>query len=88
MTGPDRPRDRIVTSVGERRATILDAIAQARREITLSLFRGSDAAIFAELRRAVARGVAVNVLVTSRAKGGKKKLRKLVIPTKPPNVSA
>jgi phosphatidylserine/phosphatidylglycerophosphate/cardiolipin synthase-like enzyme len=43
----------------------------------LSLFRCNDAEIFAELTRAVARGVEVNVLVTSRAKGGKKKLKKL-----------
>ena len=52
-------------------------IRQARRRIGLSLFRANDKEIFAELARAVARGVDVDVLVTSRAKGGKKKQKKL-----------
>ena len=43
----------------------------------LSLFRCNDKSIFRELRAAVERGVDVEVLVTSRAKGGKKKRRKL-----------
>jgi cardiolipin synthase A/B len=75
-TAAPRP-DRIVVSPEERRATVLDAICQARSRISLSLFRCNDKAIFAELRAAADRGVAVEVLVTSRAKGGKKKLRKL-----------
>ena len=71
------PSDRVVTSVAERRNTLLDVIRAAQREITLSLFRCNDEEIFAELTRATARGVAVNVLVTSRAKGGQKKIKKL-----------
>jgi cardiolipin synthase len=76
-TGRAAPPDRLVTSLDERRATVLDVIRQARRRITLSLFRCDDEAVFEELTAAVARGVAVEVLVTSRAKGGKKKMAKL-----------
>lgn len=72
-----RPPDRVVTTVEERRPAILDVIRGARCDIALSLFRCRDNAIFEELKRAVARGVAVNVLVTSRAKGGKGRLRRL-----------
>jgi cardiolipin synthase A/B len=68
---------RIVTSVADRRAAILDVIRHAKREISLSLFRCNDATVFAALADATARGVTVNALVTSRAKGGEKKLRKL-----------
>jgi phosphatidylserine/phosphatidylglycerophosphate/cardiolipin synthase-like enzyme len=68
---------RIVTLPEARREVILDALRQARRQITLSLFRCNDKGIFAELAAAVGRGVDVEVLVTSRAKGGKKKQRKL-----------
>ncbi len=69
--------DRIVVTPAERRATLLDVICQARSRISLSLFRCNDKAFFDELRAAVDRGVDVEVLVTSRAKGGKKTLRKL-----------
>jgi phosphatidylserine/phosphatidylglycerophosphate/cardiolipin synthase-like enzyme len=68
---------RIVTSVEARRETILSVIREAKRELSLSLFRCNDEAVFAALAEAVARGVAVNALITSRAKGGQKKLRQL-----------
>ena len=69
--------DRLVTAVEDRRPALLDVIRQARRRITLSLFRCNDDELFDELAAATARGVAVEVLVTSRAKGGKKKMEKL-----------
>jgi cardiolipin synthase len=69
--------DRLVTAVDDRRAVFLEVIRGARTRITLSLFRCNDAEIFAELAAATARGVAVEVLVTSRVKGGKKKMPKL-----------
>jgi phosphatidylserine/phosphatidylglycerophosphate/cardiolipin synthase-like enzyme len=69
--------DRLIVSIDERRPAVLDVIRQARRRITLSLFRCNDAAVFAELKAAVDRGVEVEVLVTSRAKGSKKKMAKL-----------
>jgi len=71
-----RPSDRIVTRPEERRDAIVEIIRNARSRIGLSLFRGNDKDVFAELQRAAARGVDVEVLVTSRAKG-KKKLKKL-----------
>jgi phosphatidylserine/phosphatidylglycerophosphate/cardiolipin synthase-like enzyme len=69
--------DRLVTAVEDRRPALLDVIRQAQRRITLSLFRCNDDELFNELAAATARGVAVEVLVTSRAKGGKKKMEKL-----------
>jgi len=69
--------DRLVASADERRAAVLDVIRQAQRRITLSLFRCNDGEVFSELKAAVDRGVDVEVLVTSRAKGGKKKMAKL-----------
>jgi phosphatidylserine/phosphatidylglycerophosphate/cardiolipin synthase-like enzyme len=74
---PSRPLDRVITSVAERRPAILDVIRRARQRITLSLFRCNDAEVLAELAGAADRGVAVEVLLTSRAKGGKKKRKKL-----------
>jgi len=71
------PPDRILTTPAARRDVVLDAIHGAESRITLSLFRCTDKAVFGELAAAVDRGVDVQVLVTSRAKGGKKKLKKL-----------
>jgi phosphatidylserine/phosphatidylglycerophosphate/cardiolipin synthase-like enzyme len=78
MTAGQRvPPDRLIVSVDDRRPALLDVIRQARRRITLSLFRANDAAVFEELKAAVDRGVAVEVLVTTRAKSTKKKTAKL-----------
>jgi cardiolipin synthase len=71
------PPDRLIVSVDDRRPALLEVIGQARRRITLSLFRCNDATVFQALKAAVERGVEVEVLVTSRAKGGKKKMAKL-----------
>ena len=71
------PATRVITSVADRRDTILGVIRHAEREVCLSLFRCNDAETFEELGRAVKRGVAVNALITSRAKGGQNKLKKL-----------
>ena len=77
MTSDVIPPDRLVTSVDERRAALVDVIRGAKTRITLSLFRCNDDEILDELAAAAARGVAVDVLVTSRAKGGRKRIRKL-----------
>ena len=69
--------DWVGTSLADRQQTILDVIRGARRRLDLSLFRCNDADVLDELRLAAARGVAVNVLVTPRAKGKAKKRRKL-----------
>jgi len=71
------PKDRVVTSVGDRRNTIVKVIRNARRTIAMSFFRCNDPQIFTELARAAARGVHVEALVTSRARGGKSELKKL-----------
>jgi len=77
QTGTPSTPDRLIVDVEERRSALVDVIRGARRTITLSLFRCNDEAIFAELAAAVARGVAVDVLVTSRSKGGKKRREQL-----------
>src|SRR5215470_7794839 len=69
--------DRLISGCDARRAAVIDVIRGARHSIALSLFRCNDKALLSELAAATARGVAVNVLVTSRVKGGKKKLDKL-----------
>jgi phosphatidylserine/phosphatidylglycerophosphate/cardiolipin synthase-like enzyme len=69
--------DRLVTSVHDRRATLLDIIRHARNRITLSVFRFNDDHLLAELAAASARGVTIDALITSRAKGGRKPLGKL-----------
>jgi len=71
------PADRVVTSVSARRGTILEIIRNARQSIALSLFRCNDADVFGELASAAARGVRIDAMVTSRAKGGTAKVRKL-----------
>jgi cardiolipin synthase len=76
-TARGRLPDRIVTAPAARREVVLDAIHGAESRIIVSLFRCTDKAIFGELAAAVDRGVDVQVLVTTRAKGGKKKLKKL-----------
>jgi cardiolipin synthase A/B len=72
-----RRPDRVVTSPAACRETILAAIREATREISLSLFRCNDPGVFEELARARARGVVVSALVTARADGSSKKLEKL-----------
>ena len=79
MIEPDRPLtpDRLVSAVEDRRVALVEVIRQARSRITLSLFRCNDDEIIEELAAATARGVIVEVLVTSRAKGGAKRKQKL-----------
>ena len=69
--------DTVVTAPDDRRAVVVHTIQQARERLVLSLYRCNDQAIFDELKRAHGRGVRVDVLVTSRSGGGKKRLRKL-----------
>jgi cardiolipin synthase A/B len=69
--------DEIVTASTDRRDVVVHAIRQARKRLALSLYRCNDKAIFEELKQAHDRGVQVDVLVTSRSGGGRKRLRKL-----------
>ncbi len=79
MTAAERAavRDAVVTAPGDRREVVVQAIRQARERLALSLYRCNDQAIFDELKQARERGVQVDVLVTSRSGGGRKRLRKL-----------
>ena len=65
MTAVQSIPDRLVVSVDERRPALLDVIGQARRRITLSLFRCNDEAVLEALKAAADCGVVVEVLVTS-----------------------
>jgi phosphatidylserine/phosphatidylglycerophosphate/cardiolipin synthase-like enzyme len=77
VTAKARRPDRVVASPVECREAILDAIRGATRQLSLSLFRCNDKEIFEELAAARTRGVAVDALVTARAAGSTKKLKKL-----------
>jgi phosphatidylserine/phosphatidylglycerophosphate/cardiolipin synthase-like enzyme len=69
--------DAVVTAPGDRRDVVVQTIRQARERLALSLYRCNDTAVFDELKQARDRGVQVDVLVTSRSGGGRKRLRKL-----------
>lgn len=69
--------DAIVTAPGDRRDVVVQIIQQARERLALSLYRCNDKAVFEALTQARDRGVQVDVLVTSRSGGGRKRLRKL-----------
>jgi phosphatidylserine/phosphatidylglycerophosphate/cardiolipin synthase-like enzyme len=73
---PNQP-DQIVTSLGRRRDAILETIRGASRRLSLSMFRCDDDEVLAELGSATRRGVVVEVLVTPRAKHGRRVLGKL-----------
>ena len=69
--------DRIVIEPIERRAAVLRVIRGARRRLGLTIFRCNDAEVLAEVSAAVARGVEVDVLLTRRASGWKRRLGRL-----------
>ena len=69
--------ERIFIEPAERRHAMLDIIASARSRLILSLFRCNDDAVLEAVAAAVQRGVKVDALVTRRAKGGRKNLKKL-----------
>lgn len=62
---------------GERRAAVLRMIRGARRRLGLTVFRCNDAAVLDEVAAAIARGVEVDVLLTRRATGWRRRLDKL-----------
>jgi cardiolipin synthase len=75
--GSDPGRETVVTAPGDRRDLVVRVIRGAREHLALSLYRCNDQAIFDELKQARERGVQVDVLVTSRSGGGRKRLKKL-----------
>lgn len=56
---------------------MIDVIDGARERLIISLFRCNDFGILDALAAALGRGVKVEAILTKRAKGGKKRLRKL-----------
>ena len=69
--------DRIVIEPAERRAAVLRIIRGARKRLGLTIFRCDDAEVLDEVRTAVARGVVVDVLLTRRASGWRRRLDQL-----------
>jgi len=70
-------KEKLVLDAAERKAALLGVIGAARRRLVLSLFRCDDFSILDALAAALERGCQVEALLTKRAKGGKKRLKKL-----------
>lgn len=71
--------DQVVIAPEARRRAVIDIIDGARRRLRLSVFRCDDPEVVQALADAVRRGVRVDALVTSRAKGPKATLRLLCL---------
>jgi phosphatidylserine/phosphatidylglycerophosphate/cardiolipin synthase-like enzyme len=69
--------ERLVLDPAERKAALLGVIGAAKRRLILSLFRCDDFSILDALAAALERGCEVEAVLTKRAKGGKKRLKKL-----------
>src|SRR4030095_8855766 len=74
---PAKATERLVLDPAERKAALLGVIGAARRRLILSLFRCDDFSILDALAAALERGCEVEAVLTKRAKGGKKRLKKL-----------
>jgi cardiolipin synthase A/B len=70
-------KEKLVLAPAERKAALLGVIGAARRRLILSLFRCDDFAVLDALAAALERGCEVEAILTKRAKGGKKRLKKL-----------
>ena len=70
-------KERLVLDPGARKAALLDLINGAERRLILSLFRCDDFAVLDALAAALERGCQVEAVLTKRAKGGRKRLKKL-----------
>ena len=70
-------KETLILDPAERKAALLAVIASARRRLVLSLFRCDDFSVLDALAAALERGCAVEAILTKRAKGGKKRLKKL-----------
>ncbi len=72
-----RVQERLVLDAAERKAALLGVIGAAKRRLILSLFRCDDFSVLDALAAALERGCEVEAILTKRAKGGKKRLKKL-----------
>ena len=79
--GPRRKKgsapERLVLAPAARKRELLGLIGAAKRRLILSLFRCDDFSILDALAAALERGCEVEAILTGRAKGGKKRLKKL-----------
>jgi cardiolipin synthase A/B len=69
--------ERLVLDPAERKAALLGVIGAARKRLILSLFRCDDFSVLDALAAALERGCEVEAVLTKRAKGGRKRLKKL-----------
>jgi cardiolipin synthase A/B len=74
---PARLLERLILEPAARKAALLGVIGAAKRRVILSLFRCDDFSVLDALAAALERGCEVEAVLTKRAKGGKKRLKKL-----------
>src|SRR5215203_1110576 len=74
---PAKIVERLILEPAARKAALLGVIGAAKRRVILSLFRCDDFSVLDALAAALERGCEVEAVVTKRAKGGKKRLKKL-----------
>ena len=72
-----KAKESLVLAAPERKAALLGVIGNAKRRLILSLFRCDDFSVLDALAAALERGCEVEAILTKRAKGGKKRLKKL-----------
>ncbi len=70
-------KETLILDPAERKAALLGVIGSAKRRLVLSLFRCDDFSVLDALADALERGCEVEAILTKRAKGGKKRLKKL-----------
>src|SRR5262245_39230245 len=70
-------KETLILEPAERKSALLGVIGAARRRLILSLFRCDDFSVLDALAAALERGCEVEAILTKRAKGGKKRLKKL-----------
>ena len=69
--------EKLILDPAERKAELLGVIGSAKRHLVLSLFRCDEFSVLDALASALERGCEVDAILTKRAKGGKKRLKKL-----------
>jgi phosphatidylserine/phosphatidylglycerophosphate/cardiolipin synthase-like enzyme len=70
-------RDCVVIEPAQRRAAVLRVIRGARRRQALTIYRSNDDVVLDAVEKAAARGVEVDVLLTRRASGWRRRLDRL-----------
>ena len=71
------PSAQLVLNPADRRQAVVDVLRSATRTLALSIFRCDDFGVIEEITGAVRRNVAVKVLVSNRARGWTKRLKRL-----------